>query len=173
MQDNFYEQFVKAEKTTIYKVVKFVMKVSIVLAFVYFIFTPILGMFGIILSILCVIIYIGLKFLKRKVYVDYEYDFTNGEIDIVTIGDKVKRKLVLNFQISEVQLLAPKDSDEVRDFHNKPSKLIRAHAKDTNEKVYTAFIDSGANKVQLDFIPDKEFLDLCFHKNPRAVKRED
>lgn len=171
MQDSYYEQFIKAEKSVLYQVVSFIMKVSIVLAFVYFIFTSILGILGLILSLLCVIIYIGFKFLKRKIYIDYEYDFTNGEIDIITIGDKIKRKLVLNFQISEVQLLGPKDSDEIKDFSNKPTNVVRAHAKDTKEKVYTAFIDNGANKVQLDFIPNKEFLDLCFHKNPRAVKR--
>lgn len=171
MQDNFYEQFVGAHESVAYKLVNIIMKISIVFGVLYLFSSIILGIIGLILTILCVIIYFGMIILKRKIYVDYEYDFTNGEIDIVSVGDKIKRKLIATFDIKEVELLAAKDSDEIRDFSNKPNKILKCYPKDTSEKIYTAILTGGGKSAQIEFVPDKEFLNLCFQKNPRAVKK--
>lgn len=171
MQDNFYEQFVSAHESTMYKLVNIEMKISIVFGVIFLFSTAILGLLGIILCVLCAIIYFGMIVLKRKIYVDYEYDFTNGEIDIVSIGDKIKRKLIVSFDVKDIELLAAKDSDEMREISNKPDKILRCYPKDTEEKIYTAILNGGSGKAQIEFVPNKEFLNLCFQKNPRAVKR--
>lgn len=171
MQDNFYEQFVGAHESMAYKLVNIIMKISIVFGVLYMLSAALLGLLGLILAILCAIIYFSMIMLKRKIYLDYEYDFTNGEIDIVSIGDKIKRKVIVTFDMKEVELLAAKDSDDIRDFSNKPNRILKCYPKDTNEKVYTAILTGGGKSAQIEFVPDKEFLNLCFQKNPRAVKK--
>ena len=170
MQDSFYEQFVGAHESTSYKVI--IMRVSIVFAILYLFSGVILGVMGLILSVLCAIIYFSMIMLKRKIYIDYEYDFTNGEIDIVSIGDKIKRKKIIGFDIKNVELLAPKDSDEIKSVSNKPDRVLKCYPKETNEKIYTAILTGGVSRAQIEFVPNKEFLNLCFQKNPRAVKKD-
>jgi|GEM_PF-609416 len=171
MQDNFYEQFVPGHENTAYKVVNIEMKLSIVFGVIFLFSTAILGLLGLILCVMCAIIYFGMVILKRKIYVDYEYDFTNGEVDIVSIGDKIKRKLIITFDIKDVEILAAKDSNEIKDFSNKPNKILQCYPKEANEKIYTAILNGGGKQAQIEFIPDKDFLNLCFQKNPRAVKK--
>ncbi|KOF56932.1 hypothetical protein AGR56_10015 [Clostridium sp. DMHC 10] len=66
MQDSFYEQFVGAHESTSYKVVKIIMRVSIVFAILYLFSGVILGVMGLILSVLCAIIYFFYDYAKRK-----------------------------------------------------------------------------------------------------------
>lgn len=171
MKDSFYEQFVSAGPSALYKAVKICMKFCIALGIIYLLFTPFLGVFAIISCVLAAVTYFLLSFLKRKIYVDYEYIFTNGEIDIVSIGDKIKRKLAVNFSMSEVELLAPKDSDAAREFSGRVQKVIICYPKQADGQVYSLFANIKGLKTQIDFIPDKELVDLCFHKNPRVVKK--
>lgn len=171
MQDNFYEQFVGANDSAAYKVVGVIMKISIVFGVLYMLSSAFLGLLGIILTILCAIIYFSMIILKRKIYLDYEYDFTNGEIDIVSIGDKIKRKVIITFDIKEIGILAAKDSDEIRDFSNRPNRILKCYPKDTDDKIYTIILIKSGKSIQIEFVPDKEFLNLCFQKNPRAVKK--
>lgn len=171
MQDNFYEQFVPGHEDTAYRIANIQMKISIVLGVLFLFSTVILGLLGLILCVVCAIMYFVMIVLKRKIYVDYEYDFTNGEIDIVSIGDKIKRKVIITFDIKDVEVLAAKNSNEIKDFSNKPDKILKCYANDTDKKVYTAILNGSGKQAQIEFIPDEEFLDLCFRKNPRAVKK--
>lgn len=171
MQDNFYEQFVPGHENTAYKIVNIEMKLSIVFGVLFLFSSAVLGLLGLILCVACAILYFVMIVLKRKIYVDYEYDFTNGEIDIVSIGDKIKRKAIITFDIKEVELLAAKDSYEIKDFSNKPDRILKCYPDDTDKKVYTAILKGSGKQAQIDFVPDEEFLDLCFYKNPRAVKK--
>lgn len=171
MQDNFYEQFVPGHENTTYRMADIGMKISIVLGVLFLFSSAILGLLGLILCIVCAITYFGMIVLKRKMYVDYEYEFTNGEINISSIGDKIKRKSIITFQIKEVGILAAKDSYEIKDFSNKPSKILKCYPDDTNERIYTAILNGGSEHAQIQFIPDEEFLNLCFLKNPRAIKK--
>lgn len=171
MQDNFYEQFVPGHENTAYRMANIEMKISMVLGALFLLSTAILGLLGLILCVVCAIMYFAMIVLKRKIYVDYEYEFTNGEIDIVSIGDKIKRKTIITFNIKDVELLAAKDSYEIKDFSNKPDRILKCYPNDTNEKVYTAILNGDGGHAQIEFIPDEEFLNLCFLKNPRAVKK--
>lgn len=164
--DNFYEQLVTTYKTMNYKFISFIMYFFIILGlFMFFTLNLIPG-------IVLLIVSGGLYFYRRNLYVEYEYDFTNGEIDIDKILEMKKRTRVLTFSVKNVELLAPENSDEVKDFSGKPTKVMKCYPSTTKETIYVAFITGGAERVQLKFVPDKELLDHCFKYNPRAVKRQ-
>ena len=162
--DNFYEQLERKHHVGTYNFLK-----------VSFIFFLVVGLFIVVLSppigIFFIIIGVITFFLKKKFYTEYEYTFTNGAIDIDAIYEARKRKHVSTFEIKDAELVAPLNSDYVKDFSNKPEKILNCVVDDTDKKVFTVMLTKGASRLQLKFTPDEKFLDLCFRYNPRAVKK--
>ncbi|MBU3158777.1 hypothetical protein KPL37_03180 [Clostridium frigoris] len=162
--DNFYEQLVTTSKTTSYNIVS---KSTYVLGLIGLFLASVNMIFAILLIALAVACY----FYKSKLYVEYEYQFTNGEVDIEKILEMKKRKKVTTFNIKEVGLLALSDSDVVKDFSGKPTSIVKCYPTNTKGPIYVAMVTEGKDKMQLLFMPDEKFINLCFKYNPRAVKK--
>jgi hypothetical protein len=162
--DNFYEQLVTTSKTIKYKTAGIA---SIVLC-IMGILAEIVGQLipGIIVIALAALLYYN----KKIFYVEYEYVFTNGEIDIDKILEKNSRSAAVSFNIKDCELMAAENSDSIKDFSNKPKKVLSLYPETYKGTIYTAMITGGANRFQLNFAPDNEFLQLCFRYNPRGVK---
>ena len=164
--DNFYEQLENIEKPTNYKIIKGVMYGFGVIALLC------LTTALIIPCIFSIIVAAVAFFSKKKAYVEYEYVFTNGVIDVDAIYEQRKRKRLLSFDAKDMELLAETNSNYVKDFSNKPDKELSCFKSKTTEIVYVAMITGGVERLQFIFTPDKRFLDLCYKYNPRAVKRD-
>ena len=162
--DNFYEQLLTTSKTTSYKIVS---RSTYVFGLIGLLIASVNMIFAIILIALAVACF----FYKSKLYVEYEYQFTNGEIDIEQILEMKKRKKITTFNIKEVGLLALGDSDVVKDFSNKPNSIVKCYPTTAKGQVYVAMVTEGKDKMQLLFMPDEKFINLCFKYNPRSVKK--
>lgn len=165
--DNFYEQLITSKEDKNYKKAVNLMYVAFGLAFIV---TFLLGQ--IFLGIVFLIIGIILFFLKKNFHVEYEYAFTNGEIDIDRIFEMKSRKRAISFNIREIELMAEENSEEIKAFTNKPAKILNLCEKDYEGTLYVVMLTRGSEKVQIKFTPDEKFLDLCFKYNPRAVKKK-
>lgn len=162
--DKFYEQLLVTKKTPVYRLANASVYVFGVLGLLTFGSSILIG---IILLALAGTIF----FFKRNLYIEYEYDFTNGEIDIDKIFEMKKRKRVLTFNIKQVELLANETSFYVKDFSNKPSNVMTFLPSSYEGKVYVAMITGGNERIMVRFAPNEKFLNLCFKLNPRAVKK--
>lgn len=161
--DNFYEQLNSLGVTTSYKVVN---------AFTYVLL--ILGLFNltilqIVPAALLILSGLGLFFLKKKMLVEYEYAFTNGEVDIDKIIEMKRRKKVLNLKAKDIEILAKAGSDELRDHNVNGLKVVDCSLKGNNN-IYEAVVSSSIGRVLLRFAPNDELLNLLHKYNPRAVK---
>lgn len=108
-------------------------------------------------------------FLKQKNYVEYEYIFTSGDVDIDMVIEARKRKRFVSFNINDVYMLAPEGSYNL-DGAPEGKKII-AYPKNTSEKKYIAVVNKDGAVNHIYFIPDEEFLEACFKSNPRNVKK--
>jgi hypothetical protein len=162
--DHFYEQLVTTSKTGLYRIVS---GGTYVFAFIAIsIFTR-----NLILAVVLLVLAGACFYFKQNLFVEYEYQFTNGEIEIDKILEMKKRSKVVSFNIKEVALIAPEDSHDVKDFSNKPSVIVKGYPSTAKSRVYVAMVTEGNNRMQLRFIPDEKFLDHCYKYNPRAVKK--
>jgi len=167
--DNYHEQLVTTHKTVKYNLANKAMYVIGVLG--------LLGIGGIfsgaafISGVVFLIIAIGLYFLKRNYYVEYEYNFTNGDIDVDKIYEMKKRKRVITFSVKNLELLAPEGSNHVKDFTNKPDKVLNLFPETSEAKIYVGMLTGGMERAVIRFVPDEQLLDYCYKYNPRAVKR--
>ena len=167
--DNYHEQLVTTHKTAKYNLANKAMYAIGVLG--------LLGIGGIfsgaafILGVVFLIIAIGLYFLKRNYYVEYEYNFINGDIEVDKIYEMKKRKRVITFSVKDLKLLAPEGSDHVKDFTNKPDKVLNLFPETSEAKIYVGMLTGGTERAVIRFVPDEQILDYCYKYNPRAVKR--
>ncbi|HEY5563256.1 MAG TPA: DUF6106 family protein [Clostridiaceae bacterium] len=163
--NNYCEQLIRAKKSSIYSFVNFLMYFFCFFTIIFL--TQKNFVLGIILAAITVCIF----FFKGRLYVEYEYIFVDGEIEIDLILEAKKRKKAFTFNARDAILIAPIESDSYKNFSDKPSKIIKCYDKETKDKLYAAIINAGANKLQLHFTPNEIFLDCCYKKNPRAVKK--
>lgn len=163
--DQFKEQLVRAQNAGKYKLVKTLMYILGVLA----VLCLLTGNF--MLGLLLVVIAGILFYVKRFFYLEFEYVITNGEVDVDVIYETATRKKKMSFNMKEVSLLAPYESDEYKALNNKPSKIINAIPEGNKDKVYVAVVTEGNDKAQLIFVPNQEFVNICFLFNPKVVKK--
>ena len=81
--DHFYEQLVSTSKTGIYKTVNGAMYLFGILGLASFSTNLVLVPIFLVVAVACF-------FYKQKLFVEYEYQFTNGEIDIEKIIEMKK-----------------------------------------------------------------------------------
>jgi hypothetical protein len=163
--DNFHEQLITTSKTAIYKILNILMYVFGVISGV------LLGSLNIIPAIFLIAITVGIFFCKRNLFIEFEYNFTNGEIDVDKIVEMKKRTRMLTFNVKDIELLAEENSSFAQEFSKKPLKKINAIPRDFKKNVYVAMITGSGEKINLRFAPDEEFIALCYKYNPRATKK--
>src|SRR5699024_2666160 len=57
-------------------------------------------------------------FMFRRLDLEYEYLYVNGDLDIDKIMGKQKRKRIFSMNISELELLAPMGAGELNQYRN-------------------------------------------------------
>ena len=120
---------------------------------------------NLIFAVLAVLCY----FAKQREYVEYEYTFTSGDVDIDRIVEARKRKRVISFDIKDIYMMAPVGSASLDGAPN--GKEIKAYPKDTRDTIFKVIIKKDGKVSEVCFIPNEEFINQCFRANPRCVKR--
>lgn len=160
--DSFHEQLTPAYKSKLYDIYGFLIVCAILLF--------ILGTTNLILAVAAVGLGVLFFFLRQKEYVEFEYSFTNGDVDIDIIMAASKRKKLISFDAKTIVAMAPEGSYHLDG--TPAGKKVIAYPKNTKERVYIAVIQKGAEVKRVHFIPDQEFITYLFKSNPRNVKRE-
>lgn len=164
--DYFYEQLLRTQKTFAYKFVNISTYIFLCLALFF------LGTRNIIFTVICVIMAVGMFFGKKYMVVEYEYSFTNGELDIDVIYEMKKRKRCVQFDLKDVELMAPKDSCYLKDFHNIPQKQKKLYNNNNCKDIYYVIVNvQKEGRVLLKIAPNNILLDMCYRFNPRNVKK--
>jgi hypothetical protein len=163
--DNFHEVLITTSKITTYKALNVLMYVCGILSGI------LLGSLNIIPAMFLMAITVGIFSYKKNIFIEFEYDFTNGEIDVDKIIEMKRRTRILTFNVKDIELLAEENSTFIKEFSNKPLKEINAIPSDFKDVIYVAMITGSGEKVKLRFAPDEEFIALCYKYNPRATKK--
>lgn len=129
--------------------------VALILAAAAFVFLG--GIFPAILAILVGAVYIGFKFQG----VEYEYAFTNGELDVDKIMAKRKRKSLVSINHKSISVMAPYTAEYepvTKDYH--VTQVIDASAhKNAAGRWFLIYQDQEGKDVFLVFQPSKRFRD--------------
>lgn len=172
--DNFAEQLVKKELTNSDKTKKILTiaggaALTVILAVGSFLMlgSMMIAFIGMILAIACGC---GTFFLARNSNVEYEYTFTNGELDIDKIIAQSKRKPMLTIQISKFTAFGKYDENTSEETDE--MTVVMATDNIASKEYYADFPHEEFGITRLIFCPDErmrenivKFLPMPLRKN--------
>lgn len=123
-----------------------------------------LGILGIIISfafikgfsiiLVTVILIIEYFVLLPRRNIEVEYSFFDYMLEISYIYNKEKRKTKLAIDMRNAEILAPTDSDEIREYH--PQKLLDFSSGEKNRDTYSIMMRQGNQLAQVIIEPDEK-----------------
>ncbi len=162
--DIFIEKMVKKNKTIGERIfVAGIMTLGIILALFFFL---IAGSFGLLLAVGAIF---GAYYLATSKNIEFEYIYTNGELDIDRIIAQKRRKRMFSTSCKNFDIVAKKDSDmyteEIKAIKNKIILVSSMNSPD----VYFATLNHKGQKTLLLFEPDGRMLSGFKTFIPRKV----
>lgn len=160
IMDNFAEQLVKKNETSSDKTKRLLKTVvGIVLTIVLALFgfltigNPTLSLLGFLLAVGAGY---GTFFIVQSSYVEYEYAFTNGELDIDKIIAKKKRKPMLSIEVNKFTDFG-KYSDELEE--TAEMTVVISSDNIASHEYYADFQHEIYGLTRLVFSPNEKMLD--------------
>ena len=105
----------------------------------------------------------------RRLDVEYEYIYVNGELDIDKIMHKERRKHLFTANLNEMEVLAKSGASELDAFKN--VKTADYTTRQPEAKVYEMVLLIKGEKIKVLFEPNEEMLEGIWMTAPRKVFR--
>ncbi len=163
MSDFYTEQLIKKRATAKDMMIKIgLLALTVLSVLILFIFPM-----GIIAPVVMIAADV---FVFRRLDLEYEYLFVNGELDIDKIMNKAKRKKVFSMSVTDMELLAPINAGELMQFQR--AKVFDYTSNTGNANVYAMVVlENGVHKKIL-FEPNEEIVEGFYMMAPRKVVRK-
>ena len=172
--DNFYEQVVIKKNRMVNDLIYYIL-------YVFMIISGILGLLnlqGLIYSfswiaLLYTILVLGsavLIYLKKgEIRTEFEYTFTNGEIDYAKVFNNEKRKNLGTMNIRNVSSFGKVDSEKFRSIINIPNIRKKNWFLNRDSELYFFYFVKDDNKNIIIIEPDMEMVNLIKKYLPQGV----
>lgn len=106
-------------------------------------------------------------FLFGKMNLEFEYIYYNGDMDIDKIMNMQSRKRVFSTNIKEIDVVAPKGSDQLMTFQR--LKVLDFSSQIAGNRVYEMVTSYKGEKVRVIFEPNDVILNGMKYLAPRKV----
>jgi hypothetical protein len=163
---SYYKQLVTTYKTVQYKSIASVTFLSCILALIMIV------TYQMVPAVVLILAAVGAAYFKRYLYVEYEYEFDKGEINIYKIVGKLKKQKRITFNIKDVEILAVENSKHLKAINNLPKKKVKFYPVTSKGEFYSAVLRYNEERFQLKFVPDSKFIELCYKYNPKAYSKK-
>ncbi|MBQ8296359.1 MAG: hypothetical protein IJX77_01085 [Ruminococcus sp.] len=168
--DNFSEQLVKREPTSSDSMKKILIYGGGIVLTIVLIAAALLllgTMWSMLLMILAVGAGYGTYFMGQGTYIEYEYTFTNGELDIDKIVAKKKRHNLVTAEVRKFTAFGKYDDNlpETDDM-----TIVVSSDNIASHEYYADFEHSEYGKVRLIFSPNEAMLENIKRALPRNLR---
>ncbi len=106
-------------------------------------------------------------FLFGKMNLEFEYIYYNGDMDIDKIMNMQSRKRVFSTNIKEIDVVAPKGSDQLMPFQR--LKVLDFSSQISENRTYEMVTSYKGEKVRVIFEPNDVILNGMKYLAPRKV----
>ncbi|MBO6283406.1 MAG: hypothetical protein J6M63_05695 [Pseudobutyrivibrio sp.] len=129
------------------------------------------GILTIIMAILLIIMAIFTIILYSNKNIEYEYDYTNGSLEIAKIINNEKRKKVVNIESNEVKMVAAVGTNESLKYDHVQLKTYDCSAHDSEQKDYilVAHSEAKGNDFKVIFTPSDKLLNAMAKYNKHDI----
>ena len=170
--DSFMEQVVKKTPTQRDKVLGIMVKVSAFALAMALIFTAMafeskFAPLAIFLGILA--IYFSFK-LAKKLEIEYEYIFTNGELDIDKIIAQSKRKRLCSLSLNNISQIGIWDDD--MELEQDSTMVLASDNSGEMKEFFINFKYRDYGETTLFFSPNDKLVNMMIPYLPREIRKE-
>ncbi len=114
-----------------------------------------------------------LLFLRKdRLRAEFEYTFTNGELDFAQVFNNQKRKSLGTMRVKNVEAFGPVDSNEFRKLLNMPGLKRKNWFLNREAKLYYFYYQKESNKTMIVLEPSAELVEMIRKYLPRGAYRE-
>ena len=114
-----------------------------------------------------------LLFLRKdRLRAEFEYTFTNGELDFAQEFNNQKRKSLGTMRVKNVEAFGPVDSNEFRKLLNMPGLKRKNWFLNREAKLYYFYYQKESNKTMIVLEPSAELVEMIRKYLPRGAYRE-
>ena len=106
----------------------------------------------------------------RRLNVEYEYLYVNGDLDIDKIMHKAKRKRVFSMNVNDLEMLAPIDAIELRQYQR--AKVLDYSSGTGRGRLYALVVTDHGQQKKIIFEPNDTIVEGFFLLAPRKVVRQ-
>lgn len=162
MDEQYFEEAIKCKDTPKNKLIR------IGLIF----FTIFMALFVFVNPSLAALLFIpivAIFFIFPRLNKEYEYIYADGQIDFDRISGNIKRKTMLRVDIINAELIAPTNSDAVKNYSNRNLRT-KDFTSYTGRPNYTLIISKEDSLLKILFEPSESMLKAMKRKQPRKVQ---
>ena len=114
-----------------------------------------------------------LLFLRRdRLKTEYEYTFTNGDLDFAQVFNNQKRKTLGTMRVKNVEAFGPVDSNNFRKIINMPGLKKRNWFLNRDAKLYYFYYQKETNKNIIILEPSEELVGMIRKYLPQGAYQE-
>ena len=176
MMDHFHEEVVvkrnRVFNDILYMISNVVMVISALLAFMTL--SSLLGNFNL-FNLLFVLVNGAIAFLlflyRDRLRTEYEYTFTNGDLDFAKVFNNQKRKTLGTMRVKNVDAFGPVDSEGFRKIINMPELKRRNWFLNREANLYYFYYQKENAKNVIVLEPSEELVDMIKKYLPMGVYR--
>ncbi len=165
MDNTFIEQLVRQEnksKNILKKIGLIVLAIVLSVAGLFILKT----FFPIVFVVIC----FGTWFLLRRIDKEYEYIYTDGNLDIDCIYHRSMRKRMVSLDCKLFQIIAPADEPQYQaKFNAKYDKVLNAGSGAVNSRTFIGIAKKDEKTLKLIFEPDERILESMKKYIPRTL----
>lgn len=118
-----------------------------------------------------VVVIFAIVFFIRRMNIEYEYVFTNGELDVDKIINKSKRKHIVSIHVTKFMVMVPAGNKDFAKEVETYSKLYDFSSGTIKENTYAAIYEAGGNRVKIIFEPNDKMFAAIRSYIPRKIKK--
>ena len=115
---------------------------------------------GLIMTLLSAGIAVVLFLFRDRLRTEYEYTFTNGDLDFAQVFNNQKRKALGTMRVKNVEAFGPVDSNEFRKLINMPGINRKNWFLNRGAKLYYFYYQKENNRTIIVLEPSEELVGM-------------
>lgn len=127
---------------------------------------------GLIEMLVMLAIALGLFLRRDRLRTEFEYTFTNGDLDFAQVFNNQKRKTLGTMRVKNVEAFGPVDSNGFRKLVNMPALKRRNWFLNRGAKLYYFYYQKESAKNMIVFEPSDELVDMIRKYLPHGAYQE-
>ena len=161
MTDSFIEQLIEQSAT------KEAARKKTILLVVTGLFGVLTILFHPIFLLAVIIMVIVDSILFKRMNLEFEYSYFNGDLDIDKIMNRETRKRLFSVQVKEMDIIAPTGSDALLGYQQ--LKVLDCSSQKQDRSAYELVATYRGEKMRVRFEPNNEMLNAMRDVAPRKV----